>query len=89
MVEKKTGVSVNRKRERPRAEVDLTTPHGANVTVSAQRAETFLKRPAIRMGDGVLRKYVEGFDQDTEVPAPVTKAQPPRTGTRTNTGDGE
>lgn len=80
-------VSINRKREAPQAEVVLTTPYGATITVPADRADNFLARPPIAFGDGKFRKYVlDG--EDTLVPVAVTKAVAPRTGARTNTEGG-
>lgn len=85
MAEKRTtGVSINKKREEPTKYVDLTTPHGAQITVSEKRAETFLARPGIRLGDGSLRKYVEA-GEDPVVHDISTGAMKPRTGDRTNT----
>ncbi len=79
------GVSINKKREKPRPEVDLTTPYGTQITVSAKRAETLLKRPGIRLGDQVLRKYVKA-GEDPVVKEESTGAAKPRQGSRVNTG---
>lgn len=79
-----TGVSINKKREEPVKYVDLTTPHGAQITVSEKRAETFLARPGIRLGDGSLRKYVMA-GEDPVAHDIATGAMKPRTGDRNNT----
>lgn len=85
MAEKAIGVSINKKREKPRPEVDLVTPHGAQITVSQQRAETLLERPGVRLGDGGLRKYVEA-GEDPLVEELGSGARAPRAGSRDNTG---
>lgn len=82
------GVTVNRKREKPVANVTLSTPYGSNIVVSAQRAKTLLNRPAVRLGDGKLRQYVEGEDKDTLVSEETSGAKAPRTGARANTTEG-
>lgn len=79
------GVSINKKREKPKAEVDLTTPYGTQITVSAKRAETLLKRGGIRLGDQKLRKYVPA-GENPEVPEETSGAAKPRQGSRVNTG---
>lgn len=82
------GVSINKKREKPLAEVDILTPHGAVITVSAQRAKTLMARPPLRMGDGVARKYVlDG--EDNVVDMGTTAARAPRKGSNENTGAGD
>lgn len=82
-----TGVSINRKREVATKFVDLTTPHGAQITVSENRAAAFLARPGIRLGDGSLRKYVPA-GEDPVVHDITTGAMPPRTGNKANTPEG-
>lgn len=82
------GVSRDKKREKEAPAVELTTPHGAEITVGAKRAKSLLERPPVRFGDGVMRKYVRS-GEDNEVEAQPTKALPPRTGTKANTGSDE
>jgi hypothetical protein len=79
------GVSVNRKREEKRAEVDLITPHGAQITVDSKRAEGLLARAPITFNDGVSRKYVRAGEDPTVEPQ-RTGASAPRKGTGANTG---
>lgn len=83
------GVSVNRKRNKPEKNLELSTPYGSNIVVTASRAATLLKRPPIRLGDGKLRAYKEGADQDTLVTEDATAAKPPRRGARENTNEGD
>ncbi len=83
------GVTVNRKREKPVKNVELSTPYGSNIVVSAGRAKTLLERPPVRLGDGKLRRYLEGADQDTLVDEETSAAKPPRRGARENTSEDE
>lgn len=80
------GVRIDKKRERELKDTAITSPHGANLTVTKSRATALLARPAIRLGDGSARVYKEGHDQDTnETVTEVSKAVPPRRGDRSNT----
>lgn len=79
------GVSVNRKREEKRAEVDLITPHGSQITVDSKRAEGLLARAPITFNDGKMRKYVLA-GEDNEVGPATSGASAPRKGTGANTG---
>lgn len=80
-----SGVRIDNKRVRETPSVALTTPHGAEVVVTPSRARDLLNRPPLRFGDGVARKYVaSGEDTTVEVPT-VSKAAPPRVGSRANT----
>lgn len=81
------GVARDKRREKARADVELITPHGAEITVPATRAEQLLARPPIRFVDNVERRYVRADSgEDIEVGTAVTGAQPPRKGDRQNTG---
>lgn len=79
------GVTVNRKREKRQKNVEISTPYGSNIVVTESRAATLLKRPPVRLGDGLLRAYKEGADQDTIVEEQQSGAKPPRRGARENT----
>lgn len=81
------GVRIDKKREKELADTKLITPHGTEVIVTKSRAATLLARPAVRFGDGTARVYAsEG--EDNEVPETVvSKAPPPRTGSRANTSE--
>lgn len=80
------GIRIDKKREKELQDTPITSPHGANLTVTKSRAATLLARPAIRLGDGSARTYKEGHDQDTnEDTGTVSKAVPPRRGDRANT----
>lgn len=82
------GIARDKRREKEAPTVDLTTPHGAEITVGAKRAKALLDRPPIRLGDGTSRKYVlDG--EDNLVEEPTTGAIPPRQGTKANTTAGE
>ena len=81
------GVSVNRKRTKPVINKELSTPYGSNIVVTAQRAATLLSRPPVRLGDGKLRCYKEGADQDTLVDEEQSAAKAPRRGARENTSE--
>lgn len=78
------GVQIDKKRVKELANVALTTPHGAEIVVTAARAAALKARPGIRMGDGVARVYVDSGEDNVE-PAPVSGAKPPRVGDRKNT----
>jgi hypothetical protein len=79
------GVNINRRREIALPDTDITTPYGTNITVTSARAEALLARPGIRLGDGSLRRYMEGHNADTLIAEIPTGAKPPRTGSRANT----
>lgn len=78
------GVRIDKNRVKELSNVSLTTPHGAEIVVTATRAAVLLARPALRLGDGTERIYVKSGESN-EVPADVSGAKAPRTGTRTNT----
>ncbi len=81
------GVSRDKRREKERAEVDLISPHGTEITVGAKRAKALLERPPIRLGDGTSRRYVEADSGESNVvEAPTTGAQAPRKGSGANSG---
>lgn len=80
-------VSVDRKRKRERAEVDLVTPHGTEITVTASRADQLLARDPIGFNDGVFRKYAyAGESNVVEMRPKTTVASAPRKGSGANTG---
>lgn len=80
------GVRIDKKREKELKNVDVTTPHGATVTVTKSRAASLVDRPPVRFGDGTARKYVLGDGEDNDVTEETqSKAKPPRRGSRTNT----
>ncbi len=78
------GVRIDKHRVKELKDTALTTPHGAEIVVTASRAATLKARPAIRLGDGTERIYVDS-GEDNIAPPVTSKAQPPRTGARTNT----
>lgn len=53
-------MAVNTDRQRRKASkfVDLTSPNGTEITVSAERADVLLNRVAVQRGDGTWHKYV-------------------------------
>lgn len=80
------GIARDKKREKERAEVELTTPYGAEITVGAKRADALLARPPIAFGDGVWRRYALAGEENTvDVEAERSAAKPPRQGTKANT----
>lgn len=81
------GVRIDKNRVKELTNVPLTTPHGAEIVVTATRAAVLLARPALRLGDGTERSYVNS-GEDNEVPANVSGAKAPRVGARSNTEDG-
>ncbi len=80
------GVRTDKNRVKEVRNVDLVTPHGTTITVTAGRAAALLARPSIRMGDGVARTYAPAGEDNIE-DAPVSGATPPRKGDRVNTKD--
>jgi hypothetical protein len=81
-----TGVQRDKQRKKSATFVDLTTPHGAEITVSEERAASLLNRGPVRFNDQVERKYVPAGEDNT-VKTEKSGATPPRTGNRTNTED--
>lgn len=81
-----TGVQRDKQRKKSPVFVDLTTPHGTEITVSEERAQSLLGRGAVRFNDQVERKYVLAGEDNT-VKAEKSGANPPRTGNRVNTED--
>lgn len=79
------GVSRTRARKEEARDVELITPHGAEITVSASRAAALLARPPIPFGDHVHRKYARAGESNV-VGAAETAATPPRKGSGANSG---
>lgn len=50
-------VKTDRQRRKASQFVDLVSPNGTEITVSAERAETLLNRVAVQRGDGTWHKY--------------------------------
>lgn len=80
-------VKIDRSRKREAANVDLITPHGAEITVTKSRADALLARQPLTFADGVYRKYAyAGESNVVEVGATRTGASAPRKGTGASTG---
>lgn len=69
-----------KKQEQPR-NVVMETPTGAYVTVSRERADTFLQREPLTMPDGTTRSYRESNVDEAEAAAEAKSARK-RPGTR-------
>ncbi len=53
-------VSFGNKRKEEAKDVELTSPTGAEIVVSASRAESLLKRAPLRDASGNVRGYTRG-----------------------------
>jgi len=80
-----SGVQIDKKRVKENPTEELITPHGAEITVTPSRARDLLARPPLRFNDQVERRYVRAGEDPTVTTEAVSKAAPPRTGTRANT----
>lgn len=81
-------VQIDRKRQKEAANVDLITPHGTEITVTASRAAQLLKRDPLPFGDGVYRKYAEAGESNV-VEGGISRAAAPRKGSGENTPGGK
>lgn len=79
-------VKIDRTRQKEAANVDLITPHGAEITVTQSRANALLARQPLTFADGVWRKYAYAGEDNVVAVGTKTGAQAPRTGSKASTG---
>lgn len=79
-------VSTNKTRKQAVKFVDLVSPNGTEITVSADRAEVLLDRVAVQRGDGSWHKYALA-GESTEVTPEQAKESLRKSLTKGNGGE--